>query len=102
MIDTKINYFAVATLNEALEVRKYINKDFPIMCLQPVELNDIKLCIKENITITIPDYEYYKELTKIKSNKKLKIQIKLNTGMNRIGINNKEEVKLVQEIVLRR
>ena len=97
LIDTKINYFAVATLNEALEVRKYINKDFPVMCLQPVELNDIKLCIKENITITIPDYEYYKELTKIKSNKKLKIQIKLNTGMNRIGINNKEEVKLVYD-----
>lgn len=97
LVDTEINYFAVATIDEALEVRKYVDKDFPILCLQPVELSDIDICIKNNLTITIPDYAYYKRLVGKKLANTLKIQVKLNTGMNRIGINDSDEVKCIYD-----
>lgn len=98
--ETKINYLAVATINEAIEVRKYIPKDFPIMCLQPVNLNDIKTCLENNITITIPDINYYKKLVK-ENPSSLKIQLKLNTGMNRMGLESKEEVKTIYDDLIK-
>ena len=51
VIKTGINYLAVATFDEALKLREYIGKDFPIMCLQPVDLKYIKTCLDNNITI---------------------------------------------------
>lgn len=95
IINTPINYLAVATIEEALEVRKYIPEHFPIMCLQPTNIENVPVCIKNNITITIPDYIYYEKLKKIKLTDKLKIQIKLNTGMNRIGLDTKKEVQSI-------
>lgn len=93
--ETNINYLAVATLNEAIEVRKHIDDKFPILCLQPIDLCDIESVIKNNVTLTIPDYDYYKKLIKLKLNKKIKVHLKLNTGMNRLGLETKEEVKSI-------
>ena len=79
-----INYFCVATLEEALEVRKHTKK--PILCFGYV--NDFEIAEKNNITLSIISYDYFKE--------KIKVHLKINSGMNRFGIKNKEEV---QEIV---
>ena len=84
-----INYFCVATLEEAIQARKYTTK--PILCFGYVNLNDIDLVIKNDITLTIISYDYYKEL--INKNPKIKVHLKINSGMNRLGIKNKEEVK---------
>lgn len=96
LTDTGINYLAVATLSEALEVRKHIDKDFPVLCLQPIDLEDIKVCIKNNITITIPDYDYYEKLVSLKITS-LKVQLKLNTGMNRLGFDDKNLIKSIYD-----
>lgn len=93
--DTKINYFAVATIDEAMEVRKYVNKNFPVLILQPIKINDIKLCIENNLTITISNMDFYYELTKENIKEKLKFHLKLNTGMNRFGIDNKSDVNKI-------
>ena len=87
IIKAGANYLAVATLDEALIIRKKI-KNIPILCLGIIDIKYINLCIKHNITITISNIDY---LTKIIKYKNLKIHIKLNTGMNRLGINNKNE-----------
>ena len=81
-----INYFCVATLEEALEVRKLTKK--PILCFGYV--NDFKLAEKNNITLSIISYDYFKEL--LKANPKIKVHLKINSGMNRFGIKDKEEV----------
>ena len=95
--ETDINYLAVATLNEAVEVRKYIDNNFPILCLQPIDIKDISDCLKYNVTVTVSDYNYYKKLIKINLSKKLKIQLKLNTGMNRVGLDRKEDIKKIYD-----
>ncbi len=89
LIKGGINYIAVSYLNEALKVREY-NKDIPILCFVPIALDDLDLAIKNDVTLTICDLNYLKELIKI-LNKKIKVHIKLDTGMNRLGFKNKKE-----------
>ena len=94
-----INYIAVSYLEEALKVREY-NKEIPILCFVPIDLEELDLATKNNITLTISNLNYLKELIKI-LNKKIKVHIKLDTGMNRLGFKNKNEVndayKLIKE-----
>lgn len=103
IIKNGINYLCVSSLEEAIEIRKF-NKEIPILCLEIIDLEYIEEIIKNNITITISKYEYYLKLQKLKNqgeiekienryNNNLKIHIKLNTGMNRLGIKEKEEFK---------
>ena len=89
LIENGINYLAVSSLEEAIDIRKYAKT--PILCLEPINLDYIDECIKNNITITISNYNYYKELLNRKR-KGLKVHLKLNTGMNRLGFTKKEEV----------
>ena len=84
-----INYFAVSSLEEALEVRKYTK--IPILCFGYVNIEDMDKVIENDITLTIISYEYYKEL--LKSNQPIKVHLKINSGMNRFGIKDKEQVK---------
>ena len=89
MVNSGINYLAVSTLEEAIDVRKYV--DAPILCLQPIDISELNLASKNNITLTISSYEYYKELINQKYD--FKVHLKLDTGMNRLGINKKEQVE---------
>lgn len=91
LIDSGVNYLAVSSLEEALEARN-INKRIPILCLEPIGLEYIDICIKNNITITVHDYFYAKNLIEKKLNKKLKIHLKIDSGMNRLGFKEKEEI----------
>ena len=99
IIDGGCNYLAVATLDEALYIRKYI-ENIDILCLGVIPCEHIDKCIKNNITITINSLEYMKELLNQKTSN-LKAHIKINTGMNRLGINNikdlEETIKLAEE-----
>ena len=90
-----INYLAVSTLEEAINVRKYISNDFPILCLQPIDLEFIDEIIKNNITICINNFDYFNKLNKMKLKDKIKFHLKLNTGMNRLGISNVNEVNKI-------
>ena len=90
-----INYFCVSSLEEAIEARKYTNK--PILCFGYISLDDIDLAIKNDITLSIISYDYFKELLKV--NPKIKVHLKINSGMNRFGIKNKDEVlEIVNEL----
>lgn len=87
-IEHQISYFVVTTLDEAINLRKIVSK--PILCLGIINNENLNICKKNNITITIPNYEYLKKIN-INKLKKIKVHIKINTGMNRLGIKTKEE-----------
>ena len=88
------NYLAVATLDEALEIRKEI-KDVPILCLGIIDIKYIPLCLENNITITISNLEYLRNIT----SSDIKVHIKINTGMNRLGVDNKEEFNEIYRLI---
>lgn len=87
--DNGINYFAVANLEEALIVRD-IDKNVGIMCLEPIDKRYLDICSKNNISIVIDDLEYYNEIKDL--DYKLKFQVAIDSGMNRIGFNNIDDL----------
>ena len=86
IIDAGCNYLAVSSLDEALEIRK--NFSIPILCLGIIDSKYIDTCISNNIDITIPSLNYFNEI----KDKNITCHIKIDTGMNRLGIKEKEEL----------
>lgn len=91
LIESGVNYLAVSSLEEALEARQ-INKKIPILCLEPIRVEYADICIKNNITMVVHDYNYAKELIGKEINKKLKIHLKIDSGMNRLGFKDRTEL----------
>lgn len=91
LIESGINYIAVSSLEEAIAVRKY-NQDIPILCLEPIDLEFIDDIIKYGVTLTIHDLEYFVNLNAMELDSIVKIHLKIDSGMNRLGLTNKEDV----------
>ena len=87
MIKGGVNYLAVATLDEALEIRKDYSK-IPILVLEPIDLEYIDKAIYYDITITVESLKYMKELAAYPHEKRLAVHFKVDSGMNRLGFNN--------------
>lgn len=96
LIKGGINYLAASSLEECLNIRKR-NENIPILCLEPINHEYLKICEENNITITIPDYDYFKDLD---LSLNLKAHIKIDSGMNRLGFKDKNEVKTVYDTLL--
>ncbi len=89
LIACGVKYFGVASIDEGIELRE--NKiETPILVLGASPLWAFENAIKYNIAVSIFNEEHLemaKQLYK-RLNKKLKAHIKLDTGMNRIGVGN--------------
>ncbi len=90
-----IEDFAVATLSEGIILRKNDIKG-NILILGYTDFSDIRYVLKYNLIQTIVDYEYAKKINDMKLDSKIKVHIKINTGMNRIGEWHKNIEKLVK------
>lgn len=95
-----VDCFCVATASEAMNLRYHnIKKD--ILILGPIADFDYSDIIEYDIYPTVFTIEQAKSLSEqaVKKNKRVRIHIALDTGMNRIGIKAKEEnIALVIEI----
>ena len=100
IIDGGCNYLAVATVKEALDIRERFS-NVPILCLGCIFGNDISICIQNNITISICNLEQLEDILKYDCNG-LICHIKLNTGMNRLGISSKDEFVDVMDILYKK
>lgn len=85
-LDNGADRLAVATLSEAIELRKS-NISIPILILGYTPKNQYPLVVKWDIIQTIFDYESAKTLSEeaIKLGKDATIHIKIDSGMGRIG-----------------
>ena len=101
LVESGINYFAISSLEEAISLRNDEVK-IPILCLEPIDLKYIEKCIENNITITVHDYEYFKELEKIDIKSPLKVHIKIDSGLCRLGLYDKDQVKEVVEGLMKK
>ncbi len=82
-----VDYLGVASIDEALVLR-YGKIKTPILVLGVAFTKDeMRLALKFNITLTVADYRYAKILNStIPPKKKLRIHVKVDTGMGRLGI----------------
>lgn len=110
LIKNNCNYFAAAYLEEAVKVYKIL-KNFKnlnkknncnVMTLNYVEPKKLEVAIKNGVEITIFSkkqfYDYIDILNNFKKNICLKIHIKINSGMNRLGFDENEVFEIIKEI----
>lgn len=79
-----IQNFAIATLEEGINLRKEGIKG-NILILGYTDFKNINYVIEYNLIQTIVDYDYAKKISEMDLKEKLKVHIKINTGMNRTG-----------------
>lgn len=86
MSDAGVKYFGVAAIDEALELRRN-DISTPILILGQTFKQDFQSVIENNITCTIADSDTAKKLSAeaVSSGKTVKVHIKIDTGMGRIG-----------------
>ena len=90
-----VNYLGVATLDEALEIKKRGIK-CPILILGSILPQEAEIAAKNNITITLCNIELLKKIEKNRI--KTKVHIKVDTGMGRIGVWHEEAIKFVKKV----
>ena len=95
-----VDYFAVARLEEAIELRQNDIKT-PILCLGFVPEESLEFAIKNNIVLTIYSLEMAEKLNTISEKIGIKacIHIKIDTGMSRIGFEvNEQSIEQIAKI----
>ena len=78
-----VNYLAVSSLEEALDIRKY-NFEIPILILEPIDLAFIDDAINGKVTLTVDNLEYLKNLNKLSLSYAINVHLKVDSGMNRL------------------
>ena len=95
-----VRHFATATLEEALELKDVI-KDSMVLVLGVINSQNVKYAVENNVSLTCPSKEWLEEslvhLQQIEG--KLKIHVKLDTGMGRIGTSDLEELKEIDNLL---
>ncbi len=82
-----VDYLGVASIDEALVLR-YGKIKAPILVLGVAfSKNEMQLALKFNIALTVADYQYAQILnSQVPQKNKIKIHIKVDTGMGRLGV----------------
>lgn len=99
LVDGGVNYLGVATVDEALKLRKS-GLAVPILVLGSVLEEEAKVAVKNDITLTLCTYEQFEFLKKISKKGKLtpRVHIKVDTGMGRIGVWHEEASEFIKEV----
>ncbi len=92
----KPDYYAVAFIQEGIELRKLKIKQ-PILIFEPLaEKQDLHWIEKYNLLPTIFNYDHVEVINR--AHKKIKVHIKVDTGMHRLGINYESALEFIKEI----
>ena len=87
--DKKPDYYAVAFIDEAIELRS-LGITEPILIFEPVFEQDAESIFRFDLIPTVFTKKHLEVLSKNKPsyfNRKLKVHVKVDTGMNRLGVN---------------
>jgi len=100
LLDNGADRFAVATLTEAIQLRKYY-KEVPILVLGYTPEEDSDEVIRHNLIQTVYAFEQAQALDRVaKENRvKAKVHIKLDTGMGRLGLRAEKDAVIVTEYI---
>ena len=93
VVEKLVDYFGIAHIAEGIEIRKKgINK--PILLFNPFFEKDVDLLIKYDIE---PALSSFQDLFLIKD-KKMKVHLKIDTGMSRCGIDHLSAKDFFQDV----
>ncbi len=95
-----VDYFAVAIVEEGVSLR-YAGIQKDILVLVPPFKNDIERAILYDLTLSVSDIKLLKRIAQIakKLNSQVKVHVKYNTGMNRLGVDSLDELNKILEFI---
>ncbi len=94
------NYLGVATLDEALELRSHFSKT-PILILGYSPNSNASMLVDNDLSAMIFSLEQAEVFSQmaLKSQKRLKIHLKIDTGMHRLGLEpNFKSIEIIKKI----
>ena len=96
---SKVDYFGVASIDEGIKLRAAGIK-IPVLILGLFFKNDIAPLFDYELTPTICSYDLALELDRRGQRlaQRIKVHIKVDTGMGRIGLTEQEALKLIRKI----
>lgn len=86
------NYLAVAYWNEALVLREQ-GIQLPILILTPIDPEYIELALLHDLILTVTSASWFEEMRLHKAplhNGKIKVHVKMDTGLGRLGVKTKD------------
>ena len=100
LIDQGINFFAVATVEEALKIRQAGINENLLMLSSTCIKEDIELLIKNHVILTVGSEEAVKCVNEIaqKLGKKVRVHLKIDTGFGRYGFIYSERDKMIEAL----
>lgn len=97
LVEHGVDRFAVSLLEEALELRK-VFPNIEILCMGVVEEDGLLIASEKGITVTMSNLDQFQNMPNLR--KKLKIHLKIDSGMNRLGFKTNEEInEIMQKLV---
>ena len=96
LIDNGIKILAVATVEEALELRKSGIKEDILMMSSTAVKEDIQKMIDNNIILTIGSKEAGDAVNEASANKKARVHLKIDTGFGRYGFIYSDKEKMIE------
>lgn len=98
-LEAGAKYLAVSFLDEAMSLRQQGVKA-PILVLGASRVSDLELAAKEDITLTVFQREWLEEAGRVSlGDASIRLHLKLDTGMGRIGARSKEEVSGIVSLI---
>jgi len=96
-----VDYLGVATVDEALKIRKS-KINCPILVLGSVLPHEVRISLKNNITLTLSNNELFTAINKSAylDRIKAKVHVKIDTGMGRIGVWHDDALDFVKKVSL--
>lgn len=96
-----VDYFGVANVHEAADIR-HMGAGWPILVLSPVLPNEMPQIIDYDLIATVSTLEEAERFNKLADSKglKLKVHLKIDTGMGRLGVWHSDAFSLIERIVV--
>lgn len=90
----KPEYFGVALAEEGIDLRKSGIKQ-PILVFSPLLRADVNYYLKYDLIATVFNVEQIDLINEFAGRKKVKVHIKIDTGMGRIGVKHSDAVEFI-------
>jgi alanine racemase len=95
-----VNFFAVSTVEEAVQLRDG-GVRVPILLLGERQESELSWCVAHNLTCCVSETQGIARLGQIaaRAGKRVPVHLKINTGMNRYGARSNEVLPAVESIL---
>lgn len=97
-LDAGADMLSVAFLDEALHLRRAIKKDVPILVMGAVRPEDLAVAAAQNIDVTAHDLNWIESVRNY-SGVPANLHLKIDTGMNRIGLTDANSVRKACDLI---